>query len=580
MPNRLDANVLTVDASVIHQVDTTNSANLYSMWTVFSRCADSVEQGQRLENLSWRIWQKEQLVESTKATSSAPAATLNTRTSPQIIPSDTRLPELPQLSGSVESVADADETVEFTSVSAPLEIVRPYILRQDSSSSSTRGSSRRDRQTSPEFEKMIVSIVHNKAPFSAPHPTAMMHSQKRTMIPIVEPAFHRSGSTSTESQSPSKDSDSQSEESQPSPDLPSPKTTTVVRGFSTSQSSRPSTLTPPVFPAKTAALPEPTASPAPKMVQAKKQPNFTLGASYSSSEQGRSLETRKPLPSAMAKKDAKFSLGGSSEEEGSMRKSILSSQTSGLKKQHKQASFSNHVTMYRPDEPDNAIESDSDDYIDESAIDDEDDSSEWEDSIEDSGKSSVDDKYFQRVDSKVNLTSRRSLITLMIAQSDDRARNLGGHASQSTSALPLARNARNGPSLGGSPNDSDESPLMMKGARQTLKPINEVPRSSAQPITVPAQTYGQAALSPRTTRRNMLSTELTESLRRHLLWERSQKSSTANAVLKRRHTSHDVANLKQYPEKSCIKQSEDVNSSSWNQYFAKDTFDGYHSKGW
>ncbi len=54
---------------------------------------------------------------------------------------------------------------------------------------------------------------------------------------------------------------------------------------------------------------------------------------------------------------------------------------------------------------------------------------------------------------------------------------------------------------------------------------------------------------PRTTRRNMLSTELTESLRRHLLWERSQKSSTANAVLKRRHTSHDVANLRQYPER-------------------------------
>jgi hypothetical protein len=129
MPTRLDHLVLTVDANVIHQVDTTNSANLYSMWTgksrltcssrsnrpaddrttVFSRCAHTVEQGQRLENLSWRIWQKEQLVESTKAVSD-PAAF--TTTSPQIIPIDTRLPEVPQLSGSVESVADADETIE------------------------------------------------------------------------------------------------------------------------------------------------------------------------------------------------------------------------------------------------------------------------------------------------------------------------------------------------------------------------------------------------------------------------------------------------------------------------------------
>ncbi|KAF4469736.1 hypothetical protein FALBO_3357, partial [Fusarium albosuccineum] len=58
-----------------------------------------------------------------------------------------------------------------------------------------------------------------------------------------------------------------------------------------------------------------------------------------------------------------------------------------------------------------------------------------------------------------------------------------------------------------------------------------------------------------------LATELTESLRRHLLWERQQKSSTANAVLKRRHTSHDVANLKQYPEKPCMKKSEDIHAS-------------------
>jgi hypothetical protein len=98
--------------------------------------------------------------------------------------------------------------------------------------------------------------------------------------------------------------------------------------------------------------------------------------------------------------------------------------------------------MYVPDESDNAVESDSDDYIDESAIDDDDDSSDWEDSIEDSGKSSMDDKYFQRVDSNANLTSRRSLIAFMLAQSDDRARTLGGYALRSTSAIPQTRNIR------------------------------------------------------------------------------------------------------------------------------------------
>ncbi|KAG7408538.1 hypothetical protein Forpe1208_v012015 [Fusarium oxysporum f. sp. rapae] len=71
-----------------------------------------------------------------------------------------------------------------------------------------------------------------------------------------------------------------------------------------------------------------------------------------------------------------------------------------------------------------------------------------------------------------------------------------------------------------------------------LKPILEVPRSNAQPImTGPNHVQPQAPLSPRTTRRNMLETESPESLRCCLLWERQQKSSTANAALKRRHTS-------------------------------------------
>ena len=256
-----------------------------------------------------------------------------------------------------------------------------------------------------------------------------------------------------------------------------------------------------------------------------------------------------------------------------------SASSSNLSASKKQASFSAHVTTHFVGD-DNAIDSDSEgDYIDESAIDDDDDSSDWEDSIEDSGKSSVDDKFFQRVPSKANLTSRRSLITLMLAQSDERAKALSNQASQSTSAIH-GRSTRQGSSLGVSPNDSDDGPLMMKGRQSTLRPINEIPRSSAQPIATTNRSHAQAALSPRTTRRNMLATELTESLRRHLLWERSQKSSTANAVLKRRHTSHDVANLKQYPEKPCMKQSEDVNASSWNQYFAKEAFDGYHAKGW
>ncbi|POR38482.1 Uncharacterized protein TPAR_01334 [Tolypocladium paradoxum] len=577
MPYRLDTHVLTVDANVIHKVDTANPANLYSMWTVFSRCADSVEQGRRLENLSWRLWQREQLVqnEDNPVPATASDTTSTTQTLPRDVPSDTRLPEVPQLSGSVESLQD-DEAVEFTSVSAPLEI-RPRIRRLDSSTSSR---SKRDRHiSSDDFEKMIVSIVKDKAPLSAPtHTSPLMAARKE--LPFAAPAFERSGSTTTESQSPSKDSDKQSDDSHPSP--PPRHATNVVRGFS------PKIL---AFPQATQAtasddpIPEPSSSPAPKHVHLKKQPaKFALGGSCSSSEQGQSIENLKPIPAAAAKKPM-FQIGGSSEEECSLKSALHSPRpASALAAQKKQTSFSNHVLTRTYDQSDPAVDSDTEaEYVDESAIDDDDDSSDWEDSIEDSGKSSVDEKFFQRVPSKVNLTSRPSLITLMVAQSE-RAKKLGNHASQSTSAIPRSRAGPNAPALGASPNDSDEAPLMMKGMRHpttTLKPISEIPRSSAQPIAVAAShVTAQAAMSPRTTRRNMLATELTESLRRHLLWERQQKTSTANAVLKRRHTSHDVANLRQFPEKACMKDGDKDDATSWNQFFSKEALNGYHSKGW
>lgn len=91
----------------------------------------------------------------------------------------------------------------------------------------------------------------------------------------------------------------------------------------------------------------------------------------------------------------------------------------------------------------------------ESAIED-DDLSDWEDLVDDSGHSSIKDKHlFQRVNSRPKLTSC-SLITTLF------------HEPKYAATLANA----------------------------------------ASP-----------ALSPRTTRRNMLTTELTESLRRDLLWE-------------------------------------------------------------
>ncbi|KAL1868650.1 hypothetical protein VTK73DRAFT_3591 [Phialemonium thermophilum] len=590
MPASLRTPVLQVDANVIHKVDTRNPDNLFSMWTVFARCADSVAQGRRLENLSWRLWTRETFCCEGNNQSVAPAtATLPKEIVPQNAGETAGSEDLPQLSGSVDSVAD-EEAVEFTSESTPMEILRPRIRRQDSCASSrSRGKER--HITSDDLEKMVVTIIQAKEPLDAPFPEvscsppSSQQAEKSAMPPL-----ERSGSTTTESTC--KSSDSPSLESLRQAHSPEPESvhsrTQVVHGFSPSQRpiSNANTVSQPSKPASPDSIPKPQEAPPPRPVQPKKpQPKFDLGGSSaedSYSDRGRSLEVRKqPIPSHRM-----FQVGASSEEESSLKSALHSSKTSSLMSaQKKTASFSSQVVTRTYKTPAITEEDQSEtDYVDESAIDDDDDSSEWEDSVEDSGKSSMDEKRvtFERVPSRVNLPSRRSLITLMLAQ-NDRSQRMGNVASQSTSALSRAgRVSPNGPSMVASPSDSDDAPLEMKRGPRVppMRAMNDIPRSTAQPILTTHGVPFQAALSPRTTRRNMLATELTESLRRHLLWERSQKTSTANAVLKRRHTSHDVANLKQYPEKPYMKKEEDVNSSSWDQYFTKDAFTGYHSQGW
>lgn len=577
MPSTLNAPVLQVDANIIRQVDTSNPQNLFNLWCMLSRCADALPQGRRLENLVWRLLMEEVPSETAPQTATS-------------LPREIQRParkssaeDVPRLSASVESLENDEEAVEFSSDYSPLDISRPRIRRQDSCTST------RSRHISSEnLEKMVSSIVEQKESLSSPLPVLPpLASPPKEEEPLMlpPPELIRSGSTTTES--PSKDSDGLSDySSQGSLDMQANKTT-VVRGFSPSQRPVPAVFTPP---RTSSEIPAPKSSPAAKNVESKKsRAKFLLGGSSeeSYSDHGHSVETR-PTLAPPAPKKKMFQIGGSSEEDSSLKSALASPRHHGLLGAHKkQTSFANNLTTEIPSASSAVIDEDDESCYDESAIDDDDE--DWEDSNEEeSSKNSVDEKtFFQRVDSNANLTSRRSLITLALESNQRRgpASHLGNVASQSTSAIPLrARNHFNGPSMVASPNDSDDAPLMMKRKPRggPLRSINEIPRSSAQPIAPTSNGVSQPiAFSPRTTRRNMMSTELTESLRRHLLWERSQKTSTANAVLKRRHTSQDVANLKQYPQQAHMnRDNNDVNASSWDQEFTREAFAGYHTKGW
>ncbi|KAL2115943.1 hypothetical protein VTJ04DRAFT_10198 [Mycothermus thermophilus] len=556
MPMCLEAPVLQVDANVIHKVDTTNPSNLFSMWTVFARCRDSVAQGRRLENLTWRLWNRETFCcEGDEFVSNATSEPQNIDYSHA---SNEDAP--PQLSESVDSVAD-EEAVDLSSDTTPVDIVRPRIQRQDSCAS-TRSRGRERHITSDELEKMVLSIMEAKEPLTAPlpniprSPSIQETSNSQTTV---------ESTTSVESTQTAETAATTPEPAQPQEIPQEPKSCTIVtRGFSPAQPSgvyiRPSSL---VNKAPSpSAIPQPSDAPAPKIILPKKQQaKFALGGSSGSDDsfQSRSLETRK----LSAQPQKRFQLGASSGDE---------SQLNEQARQKKTTSFNNQVVTQTYNT--SAISSDSEEeYLDESVIDDDDD--EWEEESNESGSSVAEPKIeFKRVESTANLTSRPSLITLMLAK-NDRTQRLGGVASQSTSALPRARANLNGPQPIVSPNDSDEPPLMMKRGNRPppLRSINEMSRATAQPININASGFHHSApLSPRTTRRHMLATELTDSLRRNLLLERSQKSATANAVLKRRHTAQDLPKLKQHPEPYVKKETKNMSPDEawkhWNQYLA------------
>ena len=116
------------------------------------------------------------------------------------------------------------------------------------------------------------------------------------------------------------------------------------------------------------------------------------------------------------------------------------------------------------------------DEIDKSAIDDDDGSSDWEDSVEDSGKYIIDEKnFFQRVDFRSSLPSRVSLITTMLHERGPE----NAFASKSTPEIYLSQSS---PHNGPAPDSDNISPPMTKNPGQTPHAIRIQGYSQAQPF--------------------------------------------------------------------------------------------------
>ena len=184
---------------------------------------------------------------------------------------------------------------------------------------------------------------------------------------------------------------------------------------------------------------------------------------------------------------------------------------------------------------------DSDDFFDSDEDEFENDSS-W-DSVDDESDNSASmsgDHAFERIESQPRLLNRPSLLSSMFL------------------------------------NKLHEEQSPVTGAKSTTAPeqYTHVSKSLTAPAAGATTKYDFDLHSPRTTRRNMLACELSDSVRRNLICERKQLSNVTHTggKIQRRHTSVDMVGLTKYQH-----QSQRLPEDDWNGL----NFDfDYHARGW
>ncbi|KAJ8101124.1 hypothetical protein POJ06DRAFT_89158 [Lipomyces tetrasporus] len=607
MPAKLKDPVLSLAVDNITKLDTSDAENLFSIWTVFSKCAENLENGRRLENLSWRLWNRDAFVASSTAnghdgTGSAKSASCS---------------PCPDLSSSVES-ASSDHHAHPQPKSA-----RPQMQKSNTTERFQRvietfnmgqedhwKALRSERLAQLQKQKDLTANKENARPTPVvPQRQQQQHQQQQPLflppppapkpVAVDIPSQHQPIPRSSAYAS---DSDTDSDRGRLSRAAPS--STSIVRGFSPSAISVHSVRSE-LFLSQPRSQPQPVAKADPtngfaarvavRNAGAKKKMFFIESSPSESDGFGESVS---PAGNGLAPNGQALSNLRSSFSAKKPPLAASSSAFSANGSHHKRTSFRDEVVTIPSSgevEDDDDIDDDDDiedDDVSESAIDDAD--SDW-DSVDESGPPSFDESSFFIREERPTITSRRSLLSTLLHTEPDRTAlaNAGSRSTPAIAATYLQQNSLR---------SSKIQQLLLQQQQQTASSrrasavAQHVQRSepadsqslksttSTEPVVVPTfpssasiASKSQPALSPRSTRRNMLATELSESLRRNLLWERQQKNVTTAAILKRRHTSHDVANLTHYPEPSRAV----VGGSSYGD---RPEFDhtefGYHARGW
>lgn len=515
-----------------------------------------MEDGRRLENLTWRLWNRETLC-------CEPQPQHNHTTTPTIDFERSRPSrrDVPDLSASVESlISTRSDSCEDTRQlpTAPLNINANVSPKTVPTLSRSRGKEK--HITSLGLEKMVHSIQDKQeiAPLSPSIADAMppmppmppsTDITPRAVSPTIDAPFRSSDSSSSTAPLSSPESDESAHQtvgSDTSAEVLSSHR--IIRGFSVDKKSsyRSHThLAPEAIPMKHNCTNKTEKAP-------EKGAMFQLGGPGSSGEDDSSFDEKMaPLP-----KQSSLTLGL---KRPSGNKKTLSFRDEVESRALEKRSHEDEEVFESDEEDESAIDDDSED---------EEDDDDWEDDASETAENTANDKpLFQRVDSHPNLVSRRSVLTTELNQLD-RAATFANLASKST---PVIRRTKTSTSSG----PSDGVPAV-EGSSLAMLPGH---MTRSKPIVMTSQNAQQMAYSPKTTRRNMLATEMTESLRKNVLWERQQKKATTNAIIKRRHTAQNLTNLENYPGEAVQASKQGSRNTSFDHYFEAGLGE-YHRAGW
>lgn len=522
MPFSTDRPVLHIDPATIASIDPQVPENTFGLWSAFSKCAGIMEEGRRFENLYWRVWNHRRLFSKQRKDPRSHASSLPTRQFSK------RPEKVPELSSSVESASShgSDDMVE------PLTDSKCFAMDKDAPTVEPAASRRGEKHLSPiDLKVLVVSIRENQDPRQ----------------PLPELALPRPRQPLRSFTAASQEPSSATQDSTPRPSSPTPVRASHPTGMHES-SSTVATSDSQCSPTDTASTSATSNLSAHNVVR-----GFLPGRESSYRSQTQLAPAPAPISILKASssqgvpvksKNRMFMVGSSSgEDEKSLDKHMVGPGRSSLSENlrrsldsKKQTSFDEtvteiRVTSMRPEDNEAVFEDTDEENDTESAVEDDDEDA-WENASDDGDSappSDAPESAFRRVDSKTNLVSRRSLLTAGLHEGDRKAA-LQNAASNSTPAIRRSRTSTpNGPSVAASPDEG--SPLDARGA-----PIIHLPGPRVPPTS--------AAMSPRTTRRNMLMTEIPEDLRKDLLHERKQRQpKLLNGLLPRRHTSQELNNL-------------------------------------